>query len=196
LDLGSTPKYTKNGIFCAEVKGVTKFVFHGFLLLAGGFSGKAQTLDFQSRGNVVAMSHADKVRVITEIEALVVSSNFDSVTRPQAFRDTKDWFDPAKSDSQSSFLHLTYDRPQTVRALAGPLVFDNVYVRIPDGHLELGPRPGPITLLYRGKPIFLSMESGLLEIKLGLDPTIFPFLASAMQATLEKDEKEMEAARR
>ncbi|MEO8204925.1 MAG: hypothetical protein ABI615_02000 [Chthoniobacterales bacterium] len=161
-------------------------VFQSFVfIVASSASLMAQVLTFQAAGKPVVIPDSGQRKIVTQIERIVLSANFNSRDNPAAgFPDSR-WTD---LKDLHSYLHVSYPKEKKFETVGGDINATDIWIEIKDKKQKGILYPGPITLVGAGDSrIRLSMESGVLMGILGRDLLIYPHLPPEMQKSLDGD---------
>ena len=173
------------------------------ILAVAGLTAEKQTgpeLIYKVNGTAISLSRESQERIEQELKGIVESLNFTSDEHP-------DWFpilarkSPQQIKSAGSYLYLRYpdEKSFVTYARSGIVKAQEIYLGFED---SVDPtagsypgEPGGLCLVNtQGHIIYFSKESGMLLIKLGLDPDIYPHLAPGLKKTLAMAKESREAA--
>lgn len=138
----------------------------------------APRLEFVVAGSPVSLPPEVAKQIISQIEAIVETSNFNSKDHPQFFPEQRN------VGTGPSFLRVDYPAARKFKTVGGDLVATRVEVAL--GQRGLSGLPGPFTLVDGDRRIELSKESGVLCVRLGRLPGFHEHLPAPMREGLAR----------
>ncbi|MEO6053004.1 MAG: hypothetical protein ABIP97_03240, partial [Chthoniobacterales bacterium] len=111
----------------------------------------AQTLTFQIADKPVDISASGQIKLISQIQRIVLSTNYNSRDNPKAWFPETRW---TELKDLHSYIHVSYPKEKMFETAGGDINATDVWIEIKDkkqkGALLY---PGPITLVNAGASV-------------------------------------------